>query len=63
MSHVRNQAELEKNVSANGHSDASLYADGPNGGAQINGGNSLARQLSIQLTPEQFERLYLQPGA
>ncbi|GAA5838991.1 hypothetical protein JCM11251_007847 [Rhodosporidiobolus azoricus] len=26
------------------------------------GGASLRRQISVQLTPEQFERLYLQPG-
>jgi hypothetical protein len=26
------------------------------------GGAALGRQISVQLTPEQFERLYLQPG-
>lgn len=26
------------------------------------GGSNLGRQFSIQLTPEQFEKLYLQPG-
>lgn len=26
------------------------------------GGASLRRQISVQLSPEQFERLYLQPG-
>ncbi|GAA5869015.1 hypothetical protein JCM1840_000443 [Sporobolomyces johnsonii] len=28
----------------------------------LDGGASLGRQISVQLTPEQFERLYLQPG-
>lgn len=26
------------------------------------GGGALGRQISVQLTPEQFEKLYLQPG-
>ncbi|KAM0745721.1 hypothetical protein T439DRAFT_330454 [Meredithblackwellia eburnea MCA 4105] len=28
----------------------------------LTGGANIARQISVQLTPEQFERLYLQPG-
>lgn len=31
-------------------------------GPELMGGGALGRQISIQLTPEQFEKLYLQPG-
>jgi len=30
--------------------------------AEFEGGAAVGRQISIQLTPEQFEKLYLQPG-
>ncbi|KAJ9109102.1 hypothetical protein QFC21_000430 [Naganishia friedmannii] len=37
---------------------ASTYTSTPD----FTGGGNLGRQFSIQLTPEQFEKLYLQPG-
>ena len=38
---------------------ASMYT---HTGPELMGGGALGRQISIQLTPEQFEKLYLQPG-
>lgn len=45
--------------SSNGLLPPSNYASHPD---FMGGGASLGRQFSIQLTPEQFEKLYLQPG-
>ena len=42
----------------NGQHNAASHAE--NG---LKGGSDLGRQLSVTLTPSQFEELYLQPGA
>ncbi|GAA5907718.1 hypothetical protein JCM6882_008955 [Rhodosporidiobolus microsporus] len=44
------------------HSASDLEAGNLNLLDSADGGASLRRQISVQLSPEQFERLYLQPG-
>jgi hypothetical protein len=46
-------------MSENQGRTASMYT---HQGPELTGGGALGRQFSIQLTPEQFEKLYLQPG-
>lgn len=61
--HAHN-GELEKSVSAadTDYATNNGHHTGAANGATLNGGAGLGRQISIQLTPEQFEQLYLQPG-
>ncbi|KAJ9110204.1 hypothetical protein QFC20_003056 [Naganishia adeliensis] len=46
-------------MSENQGRTASMYT---HQGPELTGGGALGRQISVQLTPEQFEKLYLQPG-
>lgn len=55
MSHEN--GKTEEHMHNNGAGNNSLE------GGQLKGGADLGRQISITLTPTQFEEMYLQPGS
>jgi hypothetical protein len=44
------------------HHDVETTNGTHNEGPHLKGGNDLNRQISVTLTPTQFEEMYLQPG-
>lgn len=66
----RDTTNTEKYTSPHASSTRPLMQESPgrttstytHQGPELAGGAMLGRQISVQLTPEQFEKLYLQPG-